>query len=181
MTQTRQMVIGKGWARTGINATIFRRNSIASDRTQQYTAYYDAQSRVILARRRLDSQQWTVQETGYLGNTADAHNSISLMVDGAGYLHMSWDHHVNRLRYCRSQEPGSLSLTDELPMVGHKEGAVTYPEFYRSADGNVIFLYRDGSSDSGDLILNHYDASSQTWRRLQDTLISGEGDCNAYW
>lgn len=33
------------------------------------------------------------------------------MVDGTGYLHLSWDHHVHPLRYAQSVEPGSLKLS----------------------------------------------------------------------
>ena len=97
-----QTIIGKGWARTSVNATVYRRNSVASDEKYQYVAYYDADRKVMLAQREIGSTEWKVEQTQYSGNTADAHNGISIMVDGEGYLHMSWDHHVHPLRYCRS-------------------------------------------------------------------------------
>lgn len=181
MSQIRNTVIGKGWARTAVNATIFRRNSVVSDEKYQFVAYYDAQSQVILARREIRSDEWTIAETQYTGNTSDAHNVISIMLDGAGYLHMAWDHHVHPLHYCRSIEPYSLQLTDELPMTRHKEDRVTYPEFYRLADGNLLFFYRDGSSGRGDLMINYYDYRTQHWSQRQDNLISGEDERNAYW
>jgi len=181
MSHIHSTVIGKGWARTAVNATVYRRNSIVSDAFYQYVAYYDAQSRVILAKRQLGSDDWTIETTPYTGNTSDAHNVISIMVDGAGYLHMSWDHHVDELRYCRSVEPASLTLTDKLPMTSQKENKVTYPEFYCLADGNLLFFYRDGSSGRGDLMINYYDCQTQTWSMRQDNLISGEDERNAYW
>lgn len=181
MSQIRKTVIGKGWARTAVNATIFRRNSVVSDQNYQFVAYYDAQSQVILARREMGSDDWTIAKTQYQGNTADAHNVISIMLDGAGYLHMAWDHHVNNLHYCRSLEPYALELTDELPMTSQKEDKVTYPEFYRLSDGNLLFFYRDGSSGRGDLMINYYDCHTQCWSQRQDNLISGEGERNAYW
>lgn len=181
MSQIRKTVIGKGWARTAVNATIFRRNSVVSDQNYQFVAYYDAQSQVILARREMGSDDWTIAKTQYQGNTADAHNVISIMLDGAGYLHMSWDHHVDNLHYCRSLEPYALELTDELPMTSQKEDQVTYPEFYRLSDGNLLFFYRDGSSGGGDLMINYYDCHTQRWSQRQDNLISGEGERNAYW
>jgi len=181
MSHIHSTVIGKGWARTAVNATVYRRNSIVSDANYQYVAYYDAQSRVILAKRQLGSDDWTIETTPYTGNTSDAHNVISIMVDGAGYLHMSWDHHVDELRYCRSVEPASLTLTDKLPMTSQKENKVTYPEFYCLADGNLLFFYRDGSSGRGDLMINYYDCQTQTWSMRQDNLISGEDERNAYW
>lgn len=181
MPHTHSTTIGKGWARTAVNATVYRRNSVVSDNQYQYAAYYDAQRRVILAQRQLGSDDWTVSITPYTGNTADAHNGISIMIDGDGYLHMSWDHHVDPLRYCRSIEPHSLTLTDKLPMTHHKEDHVTYPEFHRLADGNLLFFYRDGSSGRGDLMINYYDRGTQTWSMRQDNLISGEDERNAYW
>ena len=181
MSQIHSSVVGNGWARTAVNATVYRRNSVVSNATYQYVAYYDAERRVILAQRQLGSDDWTIEVTPYTGNTSDAHNVISIMVDGAGYLHMSWDHHVDELRYCRSVEPNSLTLTDKLPMTNQKEDKVTYPEFHYLSDGNLLFFYRDGSSGRGDLMINYYDYQSQTWSKRQDNLISGEDERNAYW
>jgi hypothetical protein len=58
------------------------------------------------------------------------------------------------LQYCRSRAPESLDLSEEMPMIGHKENRVTYPEFYDLPGGGLLFLYRDGSSGNGDLMLN---------------------------
>ena len=90
MSHIHSTVIGKGWARTAVNATVFRRNSVVSDSNFQYVAYYDAERQVILAQRQLGFDGWTIAVTPYTGNTSDAHNVISIMVDGAGYLHMTW-------------------------------------------------------------------------------------------
>ncbi|MDP8244754.1 MAG: BNR repeat-containing protein [Candidatus Hinthialibacter antarcticus] len=173
--------IGLGWARNSINTVIFRRNSVVTHEQTQYVAYYDADSHVVLAKRNLNNQTWETKTTQYKGNTRDAHNSISIMVDGSGILHMSWDHHGHELRYCRSKEPGSLELTEKMPMTGKKENKVTYPEFYRLPNGNLLFLYRDGSSGRGDLMMNHYNYKTQTWSQRQDAFINGEDERNAYW
>ena len=45
--------IGPGYARTGVNAVIFRRNSVVTHREAQYAAYYDPEGRVVLAKRTL--------------------------------------------------------------------------------------------------------------------------------
>ena len=65
-------------------------------------------------------------------------------------------------------------------MTGRREDRVTYPEFYNMPDGDLLFLYRDGTSGSGNLVLNRYDVRSKQWTRLQDNLIDGEGDRSAY-
>lgn len=175
------MPLGLGWARTKVNCTIFRHNAVCSRGGLQFTAYYDPDGRLILARRRLDSRDWETRVTPWRGGVADAHNSISLAIDGAGYLHLSWDHHGHPLRYCRSTAPWSLELTDKLPMVGTLENRVTYPEFYNLPEGDLLFFYRDGSSGNGNLVLNRYLAREQRWIRVQNNLLDGEGQRNAYW
>jgi len=179
--RSRIVPIAEGWAENSVNAVIFRRNSVASHGDIQYAAFYDADSKVTLARRTLGSADWEIRTTRYEGNTRDAHNSISIIVDATGVLHMSWNHHCVPLNYCRSKEPGSLELTDRMAMTGHKEKRVTYPEFYNLPDGGLLFVYRDGASGRGDLMMNRYDPSTGRWTRLQDSLLDGEGERNAYW
>lgn len=180
-TNTRSVPIAKGWARNQINAVIFRRNSVTTLVDNQYVAFYDSDARVVLAKRKLTSGTWKIYRTQYSGDTQDAHKSISIAVDGDGFLHMAWNQHATPLQYCRSTRPGTLELSREMPMLGDKEERVTYPEFYNLPDGNVLFLYRDGASGSGNLMLNRYDVKTKKWARLQDGLISGEGERNAYW
>jgi hypothetical protein len=173
--------VGLGWAKNNVNGAVFRKNSVVSQGQDQYTAYYDSVGYVTLAKRRLPAGPWQVQRTPYQGKVQDAHNVISLMVDGAGYLHLAFDHHGNPLHYCRSKAPGSLEMSELLPMTGAHENNVTYPEFHRFPSGDLLFLYRDGSSGNGNLALNRYDAKTQRWTRLHEVLISGEGQRNAYW
>jgi hypothetical protein len=121
-----------------------------------------------------------VKPTQYTGSTSDAHNAISIGIDGKGYLHVAWDHHNVPLRYARSREPMSIELTDKLPMTGQRESRVSYPEFYPLPDGGLICLYRDGASGSGNLAMNRYDAATSTWSAVHGNLINGEGQRNAY-
>lgn len=176
-----QRPIGLGWAKNAVNTAIFRKNSVVSLNGVQFVSYYDSAGYVVLGKRKITSNKWEVKRTSYKGNVKDAHNIISMMIDGDGYLHLSWDHHGNRLHYCKSTEPFGLELTSEMPMTGDKEGKVTYPEFYRLADGDLLFFYRDGSSGNGNFIINKYSIAAKKWLRLQDVLINGEGKRNAYW
>lgn len=179
--KTRVVIIARGWAGNQINAVIFRRNSVTSHGPTQYVAFYDSDARVVLARRDLASDKWEIYRTQYSGDVSDAHKSISIAVDGDGFLHLAWNQHNTPLQYCRAIKPGSLELSPELPLLGRKEDRVTYPEFYNLRDGNLLFLYRDGASGNGNLILNRYDRKTKRWARLQDELLSGEGERNAYW
>ncbi|HEX8506581.1 MAG TPA: BNR repeat-containing protein, partial [Hymenobacter sp.] len=176
-----QVPVGYGWARNNVNGAVFRKNSVVTHEQEQYTAFYDSLGYVTLAKRRLPAGPWQVRRTQYQGKVTDAHNVISLMVDGAGYVHVAFDHHGNALRYARSVSAGSLTLTDLRPMVGQREGNVTYPEFHRFPNGDLLFLYRDGSSGNGNLVLNRYATKARQWTRLHAVLIDGEGQRNAYW
>jgi hypothetical protein len=173
--------VGEGWAGNSVNAVIFRKNSISSWKGMQFIAYYDQDKNVVLGKRKLGASSWTIKKTQYTGNAADAHRSISLITDGDGYLHISWDHHGNALNYAVSVAPASLELGPKSSMTGIKEGNVTYPEFYTLAGGNLLFLYRDGSSGNGNLMLNRYDLKNRKWTQVQDGFIDGEGKRNAYW
>ena len=164
-----------------MNTTVFRNNSLTTHADTQYIAYYDAEGFLTLGKRQVGSEDWTVQRTQYKGNCRDAHNVISIGVDGKGYLHVSFDHHNNPLRYCRSVEPGSLQLGDLQPMTGVDERDVTYPEFYNLEGGDLLFAYRSGGSGRGNLVMNRYDVKTGRWSRVQDVLIDGERKRNAYW
>ena len=61
------------------------------------------------------------------------------------------------------------------------EGNVTYPEFYPLTDGDLLFVYRSGSSGRGNLVMNRYSLKDYKWARVQDVLIDGEDKRNAYW
>ena len=173
--------VGEGWAGNTVNTVVFRKNSVASFKDFQYTAWYDTSGHVMLAKRKLSSSTWDIKQTSLTGNILDAHNSISIIIDGDGYLHIAWNHHANVLHYTRSVDPGSLKLMKEQPMTGNNEDKVTYPEFYKLADGDLLFLYRDGVSGNGNLILNRYGLNTKKWQRVNSNLIDGEGKRNAYW
>jgi hypothetical protein len=170
-----------GWANNSVNTVVFRKNSLVTFHGVQYAAFYDAQQYVVLAKRKLGSTYWQTERTGYTGDATDAHKCICIMVDGEGYLHVTWGHHNQPLNYCRGVSPGSLQLTDKLPMTGIKENKVTYPEFYKMPSGDLLFFYRDGESGNGNLVLNRYSIKNKMWTRVQDNLIDGEGKRNAYW
>jgi hypothetical protein len=177
----KESVVGLGWAGNTINTVVFRHNSVVSDKSWQYVAYYDSTGHVVLAKRKTGTAAWEVKPTRYTGNINDAHNTISIMIDGKGYLHMSWDHHNNQLNYCKSAAPGSLELTDKMPMLNTNETSVSYPEFYKLPSGDLLFFYRDGASGRGNLVLNRYYTAQQKWERVQNNLIDGEGQRSAYW
>lgn len=170
-----------GYSQTSVNTTVFRNSSVVSWGDKQYISFYDSEGYVVVGRRQLGHDEWHTARTQYKGKVSDAHNVISMMVDGEGFIHLSFDHHGHPLRYCRSVAPDSLAFGPMEPMTGVDEKNVTYPEFYRLADGDLLFAYRSGASGRGNMVLNRYSLSSRSWQRVQDVLIDGEGQRNAYW
>ena len=179
--QSKLVYVDSGWANNSVNTVIFRKNSLVSYYDTQFVAFYNQQRCVVLGKRKLGESKWQLQQTTYQGNTGDAHNSISIMVDGHGYLHVAWDHHNHQLRYAKSISPGSLMLTDKMPMTGNNEQNVSYPEFYKLNDQKLLFFYRDGRSGQGNVVINEYDVATKKWSQLHSNLINGEGKRNAYW
>ena len=163
--------VGEGYSNTSVNTTVFRNSSLVTDGDVQYISYYDPEGYLVLGKRKLNESDWTLQRSQYKGNVADAHNVISMMVDGEGYIHVSFDHHGHPLNYCRSVKPGSLELGPKEAMTGKDEQDVTYPEFYKMPEGDLIFVYRSGASGRGNLIMNRYDLDTHKWERVQDILI----------
>jgi hypothetical protein len=179
--KARLIDVDLGWANNSVNTVVFRKNSLVSFKDTQFIAYYNSDRHVVVGKRKIGTNKWLLKQTPYIGNTNDAHNTISIMVDGQGYLHMAWDHHNHPLRYCRSISPGSLELTEKMAMTGETEQKVSYPEFHKLPNGNLLFFYRDGGSGQGNLVINRYDVRSKKWERLHSNLIDGEGQRNAYW
>ncbi|MGH9160837.1 MAG: BNR-4 repeat-containing protein [Vicinamibacteraceae bacterium] len=173
----RLVSIGPGWARSSVNAVIFRQHSLATVGNRQVAAYYDADARMVLARRSLGQTAWDTSATQYRGNVRDAHNAISLTFDGRGVLHVAWDHHGQPLNYARGAAPGSLRLTARQPMTGERENRVTYPQFVNLPNGDLLVAYRDGESGAGDVLLNRFDVEGGRWTvdRRQSSAHLGRG------
>lgn len=179
-SKTETISIAEGWARNSVNAVIFRQNSVTTFADMQYASFYDQEGFMVLAKRKHGSRDWEINKTQYRADVTDAHNSISIEVDGNGILHASWGLHGEKLIYARSNEPEGIELGEALNMTGKNEDAVTYPAFYRLADGDLLFIYRQGSSGDGNIMLNRYHLSSQTWHAVVHPLIDGQGERNAY-
>lgn len=179
--ECRLVPVAPAYSATSVNTAVFRANSVTTHGNIQYTCFYDPEGYVTIGRRNLDSDKWDVRRTQYKGNVTDAHNVISMAVDGDGYLHLSFDHHGHPLKYCRSVVPDSLALGPLEPMTGNSEEDVTYPEFHTLPSGDLLFVYRSGASGRGNMVMNRYELTTRRWHRIHDVLIDGEGERNAYW
>jgi autotransporter-associated beta strand protein len=167
-----------------INSTSFKIQSLTTVGNYQFIAYYDqgtssANRNVTIARRNITnpSNVWEITHTAFTSfNSTDAHNVISIGVDGHGYLHMSWGMHNNDLLYTRSAAP--VTNADPMSFVGQSAGnsgaintmtgmhetSVTYPNFYSiPGSDDLLFNYRTGSSGNGVYRISKYVAASGAW------------------
>lgn len=166
--------------------------ALLTERGHQFIAYYDAERRITIAGRKLADAKWTrVQPAGVPvparkrdSNVTnwDSHNYLRLALDRDGCLHVSGNMHVDPLVYYRTRRPFDVATLERLDrMTGDREMRCTYPLFFKTAAGDLVFRYRDGSSGNGSDLYNSYDPATHTWRRLLDTpLLDGEGQRNAY-
>lgn len=147
----------------------------------QYIAYYDADHNMVMARRDLDSNNWTrtilPTKVGW-----DSHNYVTFDFDCDGFIHVSGNIHAVPLIYFRSTKSESIDSFETINyMTGKDELRTTYPLFMKNSKGDLIFHYRSGGSGDGFEVYNIYDNKSKTWKRLLDKpLIDGKGERNAY-
>jgi hypothetical protein len=157
-----------------------------------YAVFWGSDMNPYVAKMKENEYPWQVVNLGTLpGNPLNApapydeHNQLAMHVDGAGYIHISGNHHRVPLNYLRSTLPNEISGWETPGMVGTNELEVTYPAFVKLADGSLLFFYRDGTSSDGDLMLNKYSTVTRTWTRVgmilkgHDWLTSAD-DMSAY-
>ena len=169
-SEPRLVDVGLGWSMSSINTVKFRHASLATHQDTQFIAYYDADQKVVVGKRKLSEDKWQLKTTELTGNTRDAHNTISIAVDGDGFLHMSWNHHNEKLHYVVGKEPLSLELIPA-KTDGVAETRVTYPEFYNMPNGDLMLMFRDGMSGNGVVVLKRYDLKTKTWTTLHENLV----------
>ncbi len=169
-----------GWAQSSVNTVVFRINSIDSYDGNQIVSYYNEEGAVMLARRDVEESEWEIHANPFSGDVTNAHNAISIGFDGDGTLHMVWGLHNAAMQYVKSSEPGRLEFTEPMAMTGRHESSVTYPQFFKLPGGDLLFMYRDGSSGRGNIMLNRYDLGTETWQPLQHPIIDGGGELSPY-
>lgn len=170
-----------------INGVAFQTKILHTFNGYQYTAWYDtvgtAQT-VWLARRPVHGTSigaWEAFNTGSAftngdENSWDAHNVIALGISPVdGTLHFAWDHHDNTLRYRRSVTglcttntaawgPGMMNAEQNwLVASGQTATVVSYPRFFSTPSGGLVFTYRTGNTSAGDHWLHSYFPATTNW------------------
>ena len=178
---------GMGYSKTSVNTAIFRQNALTTFRDTQFIAYYDNSGHIILGKRKINpkgfsTEKFILEKTPLkMTRPHDAHNVISIAVDGDGFLHLSYDQHNSPLRYYKSVAPYSLKMQEIKRMLTNpeaKEYDVTYPEFYNFSNGDLLFVCRSAGNSSA---VNYYDTKEKTWRMVAKNLFENNVMLRAYW
>ncbi|WP_437590054.1 BNR repeat-containing protein [Sorangium sp. So ce1000] len=184
-----------------LNGESFQQDAIVSFGGFQYTAFWNTNRNVVLARRRLSTSPggaagaWEKFDfKDYKLSADDAHNTISLgIAPGDGTLHLAFDHHGSNLHYRRSVT-GLLTDPEGATWAAESFGAVssalvgstrvslvTYPRFVTEPGGDRLLLSaRIGESGSGDEHLWEYDATTHAWTALGEYIEGTDASMNAY-
>ncbi|KAI1464343.1 uncharacterized protein F4812DRAFT_452969 [Daldinia caldariorum] len=166
-----------------LNGNAFQQDAIQSFNGWQYASFYSYLSAeaaheplyIHLSRRKLPDGEWeTLVFEDYPQTTDDGHNTVQIGIcPGDGTIHLSYDHHCDRIRYRHSQPgvahspesfPWSASLftphLSRLPGLGAEHddllSYVTYPRFV-PLDHTLLFSFRTGKAGLGDDHLAAYE------------------------
>ena len=197
----RLVTAGMGASHSSVNGIAFRQSSMSiykdpnTGEEKQFIVYFkrrgnndgpgqstgsDNDAYIEFGERLLHEPTFKKIHTTIRRPVNDAHDSISMIVDGLGYIHMAVNHHNKALQYYRGPQPGVPPTTEshKRTMVGSDESSVTYVEFYKmNGTGNLLFAYRQGGSGSGYMVLNKYTISKTTgtgtWSRIHQKLLDG--------
>jgi hypothetical protein len=160
-------------ASSQINSGTDRHCTAHSPSGDDYAVWWDAQRRPIIGKWDATTRNWATFDLSTTpGNPLrspapdDGHNSLSIAVDGNGYIHVWGNQHDNVLRYTRSANANDITAWTMPGMTGSNENSVTYPEAIRLANGNLLMTYRNGQSGNGDQYLNLYTTSTATWTQV---------------
>ncbi|MDP9152590.1 MAG: BNR repeat-containing protein [Myxococcota bacterium] len=178
-----------------INGESFQEDGVVTYNGYEYTAFWNANRHVVLARRALPAGAWSSFELADYANTVDdAHNTVSLGVCPAdGTLHLAFDHHSSNLHY-RVSVPGLVTHPAPTPWSASSFSAVTgslvggapvtqltYPRFVTEPDGTkMLFEARIGASGNGDQYLWEYDGATHAWTLLGRYVNGTANSVNAY-
>jgi hypothetical protein len=187
---------------SGINAVSFICSSLVTISNKQIFAYYGRHqtnstyvfnNTIWIARRTVGTNIWEVFRTAYTANNVtDGHDVVSFGIDGDGILHMSWGMHGDAFHYSHSltnvvgSEP--IVMGPDSTMTGN-ENTATYPQFMSLPDGDLLYIYRKGSSGAGDTFVSRYSHLNKAWTPVHTNgsiaapFIKGTGwplDYNAY-
>lgn len=163
---------GQVSGQTGYSGRSYTQDSVCTTSDAQYAAWYDHAGALLVGKRTLPSEVWTTFDLGTVaGNPlvlpvdTDSHNTVCMIVDAQGYIHVAANMHGDVLRYVKSTNPNDITAWTAPGMTGLNETQMTYPRFALHPDGTLFYMYRDGASGNGDIYLNRKNVGG-SWTQL---------------
>jgi hypothetical protein len=186
-------IYASGYGDSIANTSILRRSNPVTQLTDanngtQFMAWHKQLPKtIVLAKRTLTAGTWgawTVVETGITPTTADdSHNFLSLMPDSDGDVLVAGDMHgveINWQRIVGGDLTGFAWAAAPIEVGATDEASVTYPMFVRLPTGDVLFLYRDGASGDGKLVLKKWNRATNTLTFVA-VLVDGNIDSQSFY
>jgi hypothetical protein len=176
-------------ATSNINAVSIKQGSLVSAGDYQFTSYYGADGKLLIARRNLvaRAEVWDILRTQFTSyNIEDRHNTSCIAIDGAGYLHVAWGMHGGGpLLYSRTTTP--VVNKRPLHVIGERDGntgvlrgqvplqndtnAITYPQFWKiPSTGDLLLTFRVGSAGNGEWQLARWGNAARAWSSIHTAI-----------
>jgi hypothetical protein len=175
-----------------LNGSTVQQEALVTYGGYQFAAWYHngaSDEDIFLSRRELNGTTWETIDTGYglengdataslLSRRWDSHNVVTMGISGDGRIHLSYDQHVDELRYLTTPAGFATSPSsvwnqanfelerNSLNVGGATIPRVTYPRFTIVGD-DLAFTYRDRSSSNGDHYIANYDSQTGLWNSTQ--------------
>lgn len=139
-----------------------------------------------VAARTLPDGAWT-EDISPIANPlpADPHYFVSGCADGNGYNWIGGIIHNEPMTLWRGATPGAYNLDawQSLPIVAGDssiEDSVSYEQFARFPNGNLLLTFRDGGAAAGNTYVRVYNAGAGTWSTTARPLVLGTTVRSAY-
>lgn len=179
-----------------VDNTVLYWNTAGWDRSKlitygnyQYTAYWDSDYKLVLARRNLTNDE--IQTVKFNDELPDTYYDVGLtqrdnnhrntaigISPSNGRLHISFNHHADINKYKVSSEnfitnpPATISASDfgaTINILGDLD-EITYPRFFNDKNDKLYFAFRNGwCAGDADHYLFKYDSISNTWSPVAGT------------
>ena len=171
----------------GSNAVVFTAQQMETFNGTQYLVYWDESQQLVISKR--------VLATGVLSKhtlpavtlgAVDTHYNCSMAIDANGRILIAYNTRNSSIkwRYSTNTEDITSWSAEQVGMTGVNESSAGYPAFMYGPNKKVLFIYRNGISGNGDVMLNTWDATGLTWSALQHTFLAGtteSPDSSPYW
>ncbi|WP_413375337.1 BNR repeat-containing protein [Alkalihalobacillus sp. 1P02AB] len=169
------------------NTLAYDQYKIASYREYQYSAYWDKDYSLKLARRHIETNEvQTVIFPDKLSSQSNTHLNVVVGIShNDGRVHIAYNHHnTTTINYRVSDEGFATNPPNEIAMAHFsdntnilEERTITYPRFFNDQNGELLLMFRQGGSGGGHKYLYDFDSSNNSWSKT-GLVFSGDGNWN---